>query len=170
MTRLTSEQTSSLASYYLLANTPTYLYRRFRESPTVQRLATEATAYQLVQSLLKIDKLKQRNLSDVVTAYALTVALTFLEQRDVSKALRGKKVKNIEWVDRILKLGNQKMVPTARSEVLVKPRIVTSELWTGTMDPRLTSRVEVKPRLTILDESSVSAKSSTTVGSVGGEE
>jgi hypothetical protein len=61
---------------FATANTPLYLLRKLRQSPTVARIAATKSAFQIYRSLASALKRKPKNFRDSVLPYALLVALS----------------------------------------------------------------------------------------------
>ena len=121
MIELSQTEIDKLTDMYLVANTPSYLYRRFRDSVIVERVAKDSTAEQLLETIRTVDKLEDRELLEVVKAYTATVALTFLDPRAFQEALGKIEIVHLEWVLPILSLWHETQVPISTHSVLYKP-------------------------------------------------
>lgn len=125
MTQLSAAELDQLAPIYLVANTPEYLYRRFRAESAIQRLAEQSKPADLVNLILQVDRSAERAVHKVVAAYAATVGLTLQDSREVLRALEGFEVTNLNWVDKILQLWDQNRTATTLETVAVRrPKIL----------------------------------------------
>ena len=104
MIKLKSETIKWLARVYAVANTPSYLYRHFREEETIKNLAAVCSEKELVEYIIEVDSKDAPKLSEVVSAYACCIALTFHNLKSVIAVMKGVKLSRLEWVERILKI------------------------------------------------------------------
>ena len=124
MITLAPTELDQLVPIYLVANTPAYLYRNLRKASAVQRLAETNIPMDLIDHILFVDRSPERDLRDVVAAYASTIALTIQDSREVLRALQGLEVTNLEWVASILQLWDQTRIGTEYTVVSDKPKIL----------------------------------------------
>jgi hypothetical protein len=103
---------ATLARIYLLANTPRYLYRRFREDPSVQRLARALTATELLSIITEIGARETRDSQSLATAYGALVALTFQPLDSTRAAFNDWGGGRLQWDREIWELYLQEAVPT----------------------------------------------------------
>ncbi|MHB0914214.1 MAG: hypothetical protein ACYC5A_02140 [Thermoleophilia bacterium] len=111
MIRLNTKDLETLSERYMFANTPTYLYTHFRNDSAVRHLSKAYSASELIDEIRQIDSTEERNLEDVVTAYALAVALTLIKPGIALDEIKALRVMNLNWVDDILKLWNDIRIP-----------------------------------------------------------
>lgn len=96
----------ALANVYWVSNTPAYLFRHYRNNPTVQEFAEIHSVEQLVSFIAQVanTELAKRKIEDIVLAYASIVGLTFKNPSIVKKKTRKLSFERIYWGDAILRL------------------------------------------------------------------
>jgi hypothetical protein len=114
---------SQLARIYLVANTPSYLLRKFRADPSVFELSKRNTVDDLVSFAANIPNSDKRTLKDVVFAYAAIVALTFKNRQEVAEKGAHVSFEHLDWARRILDLGGNDQTGNAKFDVNIAPRI-----------------------------------------------
>lgn len=127
----------ALTNVYLVANTPAYLFRHFRNNETVQNFADSHSVAQLASEINRVSALTvpERNIRDIVSAYSSIVGLTFKNPADVLKVLENVEFNRILWGDRILSLWEP--YPTYVTTMDVEPSVQTK---TGTLKLEITSQ------------------------------
>ena len=100
----TNLPTQQLVEHYALANTPTYLYERFRQDSTVKALASRYTISQLTDGLRELLGIKHWTAQDVARAYACLIALSHHDLAKVKDALRQIELTRLRWAYQILAL------------------------------------------------------------------
>jgi hypothetical protein len=89
---------SPLYELYMYANTPLFMYRRFREVAAVERLAKDQSAHDLVAAWNMYACKQERTVEDEVRAYAALVALSFVEDyQAVTTALAAAHMGVLRW-------------------------------------------------------------------------
>jgi hypothetical protein len=101
---LGQDAANELAELYSLANTPGFVFSRFREHPSVAHLAGRFSAKQLVAHALHVDALSKPRVEDLVSAYAALVALTLHQPETVRSAALGVTFTNLRWADYVLRV------------------------------------------------------------------
>src|SRR5438309_3642816 len=107
MIELSKQQLGDLAAIYAVANTPLFLYRHLRQHSTVMGLAEKYSAQELAQTIDGIDDSAERDLTKVVTAYAVAVALTFKPTVEADAEIETLHIDNLEWIDTIFQIWRQ---------------------------------------------------------------
>lgn len=87
---------------YVVANTPSYLFRHFRQEASLLDFAKAHTVPQLIQYASLVAADPHRDLESVAKAYAAVVALTFHELDSVREAIAGTQLDGLEWAGPIL--------------------------------------------------------------------
>jgi hypothetical protein len=115
-----------LTRIYLVANTPSYLYRNYRSDSSVLEFSKINSVGDLVTSLSHTANIpaSERSLNQIVVAYACLSALTFKNHNEVTKALYNKTFDSINWAGRMLELWETwSSVTTHRLEIEVLPYV-----------------------------------------------
>lgn len=108
-----------LTRIYLVANTPSYLYRHYRVEETVQALAKYDVSQLL--SALNETAAENRTLKQVVVSYAILVALTFKNPDEVRRAMN-QDLHGLTWAEEILAFGNTRQASNQQFTIEVKPK------------------------------------------------
>jgi hypothetical protein len=87
----------ALTKAYLFANTPSYLYSRFRADDSVRNLGTTSTPDELAQQFRERMNKSERSLEDAVIGYAVLVAVTFMTFADATSAFARIDIRRAEW-------------------------------------------------------------------------
>jgi len=119
---LANLNTRQLATTYLVANTPAFLYNAFRTDASVQRLATENTSDDLAQHVEQIAGQETRSVKETVSAYAALVALT-LQPYPAARLLVGRQIAALEWAHDLLRLYDDTRVGNEVITVQASPRV-----------------------------------------------
>lgn len=120
MIKIDPELSKYFIEIYVVANTPTYLYRRFRSQEIIRDLANRYSEEDLIDYIKKIDSSQNPSISDVANAYAVSVALTFKNSEKVKKLLKSYELKKLEWVLRIVQIWLVTEIPTTLSDFYVE--------------------------------------------------
>src|SRR5262245_58571020 len=86
----------SLSETYVVANTPAFLFSRFKLSTAVERLAKAESSADLAAAVLDADDFS-KGLDSVVTAYAALTALTLQDAKPQLDSLRAVRFLRLEW-------------------------------------------------------------------------
>ena len=73
------DELDRLVDTFVVANTPIYLYKHFRDNPTVRRMAHETPPSDLMRTYNDIAKKTQRTPEEAAQGYAALIALTLCE-------------------------------------------------------------------------------------------
>lgn len=90
-----------LGAVAMVANTPAFVFGRYRQVPEIRRIAESHSADELVAMLCDLD-IGAHLFDDVVSAWGLATALSFRPSAEVVEALHGKPAWNIEWLRELL--------------------------------------------------------------------
>lgn len=124
MINLSSLNENQLGRIYLVANTPSYLFRHYRLDESVQRLARQNTVSDLVDFVSSVATNRDRTLLQTLQAYAALVALTFKgkETRSVNQDL----FEGLDWARSIVALGAASKTATTEVQLTSKPTVEVS--------------------------------------------
>lgn len=108
----------------LFANTPIYLYSRFRKDPSVQRLGTRHTASDLLDCLETTLAEGATDLKTAVKAYALMVSLSFKPASELRrlKHLSSENFQWFAWMKQIV-LSDAPKIVWSQVKIETKPKI-----------------------------------------------
>jgi hypothetical protein len=120
MIKIDPELSKYFIDIYVVANTPTYLYRRFRSQEIIRDLANRYSEEDLIDYIKKIDSSQNPSISDVANAYAVSVALTFKNSEIVKKLLKSYELKKLEWVLPVVQIWLVTEIPTTSSVFYVE--------------------------------------------------
>lgn len=122
MTRLSLLEIHELVAIYLVANTPSYLYRHFRGSPTVQRLADSNSPAELVAFISRVDSEERTTPVAVALAHASAVAMTYQRSDIADSAIAGLVIQHLRWIPILFSIWKQGRIETTTTKVDL-PRI-----------------------------------------------
>ena len=108
---------------YLFANTPMYLYQHFREHAALEELAKRVSLQELIEEFNQQVNKEPRTIEDVVTAYALLVAITFLDYKQVISALNNLDLSRLDWGNDITSIFRARAIPTKTITIKAKAPI-----------------------------------------------
>jgi len=112
----------AVTQIYLVANTPTYLFRHLRSEQSVKDLANHWPSQTLLEQVATIDAQAKRSEVDIAIAYAALVAATYRDPREVAEARASVKIKNLSWVDDILAIWFDSATPESSVLFTAQPR------------------------------------------------
>ncbi len=92
---------SALIEIYALANTPHYLYEKFKEQDSLVNISKKYNSSEITEVFYKLLENKISNISELVFAYALIVSLTNKPYKEVKTFFEGLAEINIKWFDKI---------------------------------------------------------------------
>jgi hypothetical protein len=124
MNALTPNDRDRLGRIYLVANTPSYLYRHFRRDSSVIELARATSTDALAGFVREVQDLPERSPTDVAAAYAAVVALTFHDPERVRAEMGDISESALAWIGPILKLWYDSFIATQIVEIPYKPQIL----------------------------------------------
>lgn len=94
---LTKNQVADIERTYMVANTPTYLYKTLRENVAVQKLAESNTLLELASLYKRRAGKKRRSLGDVAVAYAAFVAMSLKERSGAQATMSAIDTSLLDW-------------------------------------------------------------------------
>jgi len=139
MTILTSETTKRLSEIYLVANTPSYLYKHFRSDEAVEKLAKKYSAEDLINFICQVDSDNNPSLRDIVAAYAGSVALTFHDLRVVEAILTDIQIKNLQWFGKVIQIWKDSNVSISVINVCSVPKVIEHEQFQNNSSTTITN-------------------------------
>ena len=86
-----------IVTAYVYANTPMYLYRHLRSIEPLRELATESSINSLVEEYNERTTKEKRTEADVAIAYAMLIAVTFLEYSEALAAFDRFDLCRLDW-------------------------------------------------------------------------
>jgi len=101
-----------LATAFMVANTPRYLYAQFRQIDSVSRLAQDWGKEWLLQEYDRLTSKPTLGVDDTVIAYAIIVAFTFLDYASAKEALDRVDVTRLRWAKDIREMFTSAAEPT----------------------------------------------------------
>ena len=116
-----------VASVYLFANTPMYLYRHLREIDSVRDLGKDVSLKDLVDEYDRRTLSKGKSVEDIAIAYTLLVAITFWEYREALEALSKFELSRLDWGSDVKDIFISKSPITTLLELSVKPTFSPTE-------------------------------------------
>jgi hypothetical protein len=114
---------SQLAQIYLVANTPSYLFRHYKADSSIWELARRYSVDELVSAIAEIANLNERTLNHIVLAYAALVALSFKNPREVEAAASRVSFDRLNWAQHILALAKSQQTSTQEFEIQARPTV-----------------------------------------------
>jgi len=112
-----------LTNSYLFANTPMYLYRHFRRNPSIKELAENDSTQKLAKEYNKLTSKKTKPINDIVIAYSILIAITFLEYQQALTAFGTVDLSKLDWGNDIKDIYVSKTKITNIFSLAVEPRI-----------------------------------------------
>lgn len=127
----------ALANIYIVANTPSYLLRHFKNNQSVQQFADMHSAEELAEAIARVSSIaiSDRTMDDIVVAYAAIVGLTFKNASKVEAVTATLDFHNIHWGRKILFLWEP--YPTVEA-TMDTPRKLPVE-------PNMSMSVDIQP-------------------------
>lgn len=86
-----------IVTAYVYANTPMYLYQHLRSIESLRELATESPISSLVEEYNEKTTKEKREEADIAIAYAMLIAVTFLEYRKALDAFDRFDLSRLDW-------------------------------------------------------------------------
>ena len=117
MTRLSLVEVREVLATYLVANTPFYLYRHLRASPTVQRLADSSSSAELAAFISRVDGEERPSTVAVALAHACAVALTYQRSDIADGAIAHLALQHLRWIPVLLAMWKQGRIETTITKV-----------------------------------------------------
>lgn len=138
-----------LRELYIVANTPMFIYRRFRRLPILQQLAERHSAADLVAAYNEHGGAPNRSVDDIVRAYAALVALSYAEYRSAREAAKDLRPGLLTWTDHILDAVFALNRPLSTTLLVIAPRLAgpTSSPSATTSNVLVHSQPSVAPNV-----------------------
>jgi hypothetical protein len=96
---LSDKELEGLEEIFLLANTPSYLYKNFRQDPTVLGLSEKYSTEELIKFFEQFVKSENFDTESLIMGYALLFAISLKDYAESHRFLKGiDKYKNLEWI------------------------------------------------------------------------
>jgi len=168
MNFLSDEAIEQIAKKYVVSNTPSYLYKHFRQRDEIKELADNYSSEELINLILQIDNKNNLSLKDVVIGYAATVALTFHNLDEVKAATEEIEINKLEWVGRILHLWSEKFLHTINITIKSKPTIKTDIEGSRVNSSATEAHFRGSPRISMERVNEINDESSSTIISISG--
>jgi len=92
----------SLCQIYLVSNTPRYLYKHLRSDPSVQWMAKNLSANQLVGLYTESQEGSTRSISEVAVAHAVLAALSHMSYGDIAPVLDSLPTAGLKWASELI--------------------------------------------------------------------
>lgn len=112
----------NLTDVVVIANTPTFLFERFRRDSSVQALSEALTAPELACSVSELGANPNQSFMDKVCAYAYMVALSFKPPLEQRNALAQYPLPPLLWVRELAILAEASAPSITQQKYFVKPR------------------------------------------------
>ena len=112
-----------LTNSYLFANTPMYLYRHFRRNISIKELAENNPPQKLASEYKELISKKLKSINDIVIAYSILIAVTFLEYQQALEVFDTIDVSKLDWGNDIKDIYTSRTKSTNIVELYLEPRI-----------------------------------------------
>jgi len=112
-----------LIATYLFANTPMYLYRHFRRNASLKELAENNPPQRLVNEYKRRTSKKTKATKDIVIAYCILIAITFLEYQQALAVFDTINLSGLDWGSDIKDIYMSKIKIASVTRLVVKPQI-----------------------------------------------
>jgi len=107
---------------YVLANTPLFLYKRFREIAETRQLAAQHTAEDLVTAFNEhANRVGAPCEDDELRAYVALIALSFRERSEVVRSIERIRPQRLRWARQLLDVISEPQVATTIKTVHARP-------------------------------------------------
>jgi hypothetical protein len=120
-----------LETFYLFANTPSYLYRNFRSNETVSSLIVHNQLSDLLATYMACTEAENRPIENVVIAYAILVSFTFLEPKDAKAAFDQVDLSTLDWGYEIENLFTASIKSTTSVQIKLSPEVTAHQVITS---------------------------------------
>ena len=111
MSMLGTKDLADLRETYLLANTPAYLFKHFRNSPIVMALADKHSMHQLLYGVRGATRTSAHRQDDLIEGYACLAAMTIKDPSAAIRMLRDERLGDGEWMAAIANHAIRTMTP-----------------------------------------------------------
>jgi hypothetical protein len=139
-----------LAAIYLVANTPSYLFKHLRRDEAVQQLARTATVDDLAELISEFVSKPERTALDISRVYAALAAMSLRPYREWQDRVEGLDLAMLDWGARFRTLMKGNAVPVMIANVSAPQTIPSPRAQpVSTTESRLTASV---PRITVVEK------------------
>ena len=104
-----------LKKWYILSNDAKQLYSTFRENNSISDLAKSEQISDLIKTYHGITNKSEKTIEEVTIAYAIIIALTFLEYDEASNLLKQLDLSKLEWGTELVDIFNREARSTTFS-------------------------------------------------------
>ena len=104
---------ATLTQIQILSNTPGYLYKHFKNDPSLRAFAESCSVDNLTDFVASLVKRKHRSGNYHVLLYAIAVSLSFKEYGDIRQLLDQLGKIDIKWLPRLVQLIQSSLVTTS---------------------------------------------------------
>jgi hypothetical protein len=123
-----------LREAYLYANTPAYLFRRFRENASVQKLATALPISELTKAFNELRSKHPVGLEEIVQEYAILISLSLRDPAERA-AIWDFHDSRLEWWQQIVSQIQSFSTPSNEISVSISPGIESNSESSHIVDP-----------------------------------
>ncbi len=103
---------SALRQIQVLSNTPSYLYKHFKNDVSVRTFADSCSVKDFKDLLSSLAARRRQTGNYQILLYAIAVSLSFKEYKDARPLLEKLKTFDVKWLSRIIALARDAMVIT----------------------------------------------------------
>jgi hypothetical protein len=91
----------TLKREYMFASNPEYIYDTYRVNNTIITLTKNMDAKDIIKEYESIIQKEKKSIDDVVMAYSMLIAITFLDFPDAKKYMDSIDLSKLEWGEKI---------------------------------------------------------------------
>ncbi|PWK77910.1 hypothetical protein LX99_02795 [Mucilaginibacter oryzae] len=92
---------STLMKYLSFANTPSYLYKHYKENDSIATLSSSYSTDAIVSDFMAIVNTERRTIEDLTLLYSFIIALTFKPTEQVNFFFKQLKDAPLRWAEKI---------------------------------------------------------------------
>jgi len=102
-----------IAVLFSIANTPTFIFYKFREDAKIQAIANKHAGNELIKLFGELFEEKVFDLKVATNAYALLMAMTLKKEwLDIKNNLDVSQLEKLKWAKYLVSMASQKMTTT----------------------------------------------------------
>jgi hypothetical protein len=135
----------NLTSNFLFANTPGFLYKKFRQNRSIEEISKNYSTKEILDSLNEILKTENLDLNQLVMCNALLISLTLKDDFGSLDALKSIDLSKLEWGNQIRNI----YINTRRATNVIEPKITYGELIPDAIKTSSPSKVTTKNAINI---------------------
>jgi hypothetical protein len=110
-------------NFYVAANTPKYLYNRFRSNEILFNFAKNNSIGNLAKEYNMLTNKPERSLEEVVRAYFILMSLTFLPYNKGIEAFKHFDLSNLDWGNDIFEIYKTTVTNDNITTFTIKPAL-----------------------------------------------